>query len=158
MGQISQALGLGSQFEFGGKTYTIAPWGYEIQGLFERYLEAEAVKAARRMAQYLSDEEKRQLLADVNRDIASGVYTFGSDLVSKAIFGSLQHFEQLLYLCLRPNHPDVTPAVVKEIVLAQMEDVWQKMMEANTDPTRTPARPATPPADPSPSAPTTPAA
>ena len=147
MGQIARALGLGSKFEHRGHTYTVAPWTYEVQGEMELYLEAEAVKALRRLrtAGVLSEEEFQTQLKETRRDIVNGEYTFGSESVARALT-SLKHLKHLLFLQLRPNHPEMTPALASEIVDDAFEKAMEAVNQANADPTTPPGSQAPPPA------------
>lgn len=137
MGAIAKALGEGSEFEFEGKVYKFAPWTYGIQSSFETYLEEQAVRAAKRMAAYLHPQEAKEVMAQVQRDITAGKYTFGSEVVSEAIF-SIPHFKRLIYLMLRPSHPEVSLELVDRMVEAHLEEVMAKVAEANADPTNLP--------------------
>jgi len=140
MGTTADALGLGPQFEFEGTTYTLAPWTYAVQAKFERYLEDQAVQAVKRMS--LPEDERRDLIKEVYRDIAAGSYSFGSELVAQAL-RSLKHLKHLFFLALQVNHPGVTKDLVEKMFEQQLEELLQKMTQANADPTTGPA-PSTP--------------
>lgn len=150
MGQIAQALGQGPTLQYDGQTYTLAPWSYDIQARFERYLEAEATLAARRMAEHLPLEEAKQLLKDVHRDVTAGLYTFGTETVAEAL-KSLRHLQYLLWLTLLPNHPEVKLDTARKMMDEQLEQVMQAMSDANADPTK--AKTATPESVPTPPSP-----
>ncbi len=134
MGQVSKALGAGSEFEFQGHTYIISPWSYAIQASYERYLEAEAVRALQRLRPHLSDEDYKAQLTDIRRDIVNGEYTFGSEAVAKTMT-VLTHLKQLLFLMLQVNHPDIKKDLVDQMVQEELDKVMQSMAEANSDPT-----------------------
>ncbi len=136
MGQISQSLGVGPEFEYDGKTYRLSPWTYRIQGEFERYLEDFAMRTVRRMKPYTTDPEYRELLASVHRDVASGFYNFGGKAASEAM-GTLSHLQYLVLLCLKPGYPEVTPELVQKMFETKLEELMQKIGEANNDPNRT---------------------
>lgn len=140
MGQIAKALGLGSEFEFQGQTYRLSPWSFKIQSEFELYLEGQAVKAVHRMRPHLSDEEYREQLDSVRRDIVRGEYTFGSESVAKA-YTATPHMKYLLFLMLRDNHPDIKKDLVDQIVEERFEEAIAAMALANADPTTSPAAP-----------------
>ena len=133
MGKVAAALGQGSTLEHGGKTYTLSPWTYKIQGEFERYLEDHLFQVYKRMSPYMTAEERKEELAKIRKEVTSGEYTFGSDLVARAL-SSLPHLTHLLYLMLRVNHPEVDKDLAAKIVDGQLEDVMAKMAEANADP------------------------
>lgn len=133
MAEISKSLGLGSVFEHEGKTYTCSPWTFRIQGEFERYLEDNAIQKVKLMKPNLTEEEYKSLVASVHKDIASGQYSFGSETVSKAI-STLVHFRVLFFLCLRVNHPEVNMQFVDELLKNRLEEMMEKVSEANHDP------------------------
>lgn len=133
MAEISKSLGLGSVFEHDGKTYTCSPWTFKIQGEFERYLEDNAIQKAKLMKPNLSETEYKNLLAGVHKDIASGQYSFGSETVSKAL-STLVHFRVLFFLCLRVNHPEITMQFVDDLLKTRLEEMMEKVTEANLDP------------------------
>jgi len=133
MAEISKALGLGSTFEHQGKSYTCSPWTYKIQGEFERYLEEYAVKAAKRMRQYLTQQEYGDLIAQTQKDIAEGYYAFGNGPCMRAM-QTLTHFKKILHLCLSVNHPEIEMETVDELVQNRLEEMMEKVGEANQDP------------------------
>lgn len=133
MGQVSAALAQGSNITFEGKEYVLSPWTYNIQAEFERYLEDYVIQVYKRLAPVMTPDERREELKRIRQEIASGEYTFGSELVAKALT-SLPHLKHLLFLMLRAKQPDVTPDLVGRMVDAQHEEVMAKMAEANVDP------------------------
>jgi hypothetical protein len=133
MAEISKALGLGSSFDFNGKTYNCSPWTYKIQGEFERYLEDHAMRTARKMRQYLTDQEYTDLIARTHKDIAEGYYAFGSEPCMRAM-QTLTHFKKILQLCLQPKHPDIEMNTIEELVQNRLEEMMSKVGEANADP------------------------
>lgn len=133
MAEIARSLGLGSSFEHGGKSYTCAPWTFKIQGEFEKYLEEFAIQKVRQIKPSLTDDEYRNLVTSVHKDIASGQYSFGGELVSKSL-GTLVHFRVLFFLCLRVNHPEVNMTFVDELLKTRLEEMMEKVSEANSDP------------------------
>ena len=133
MAEISKALGLGSSFEHDGKTYTCAPWTYKIQGEFERYLEDYSVRAAKRMRQYLTQTEYAELIAQTQKDLAEGYYAFGAGPCMRAM-QTLTHFKKILHICLSVNHPGIETEVVDELVQNRLEEMMEKVGEANQDP------------------------
>lgn len=149
MGMVSAALGSPVDLVYDGKTYKLSPWSYDIQSSYERYLEGEAVAALKRLRPYLTEDEYREQLSETRRDVGAGLYTFGSDIVAKAIWAK-PHFKHLVWLCLQKNHPEATKDLVSKMVDDQLDEVFAKMNEANADPsvppttTPTPAGPAVP--------------
>ena len=133
MAEISKALGLGSTFDFNGKTYTCSPWTYRIQGEFERYLEDHAMKTVNKMRQYLTESEYGELVTKTHKDIAEGYYAFGSEPCMRAM-QTLTHFKKVLHICLLPKHPDIDMNTVDELVQNRLEEMMAKVGEANSDP------------------------
>ena len=135
MGTVSSALGLGSQLEFRGKTYTLKPWTFKIQGLYEVFLQEESLRTCRKMRPFCTEEEYRELLIATRRDIDTGYYSFGQPAVEKSL-SSLPHLNHLIYLMLKDNHPEVTADLVREMLEEKLTEVMDKMNEANADPNR----------------------
>ncbi len=135
MGQISKALGIGSQFTYKGETYYLSPWTYKIQGEFEEYLAEHAMRCVRKLAKVLPEAEYQAILKSTIRDIASGVYTFGSEEVQDCL-RSTQHLIHLTWLQLLPKHPKVTKELVTEMYQEEMEALLSKVSESNADPTQ----------------------
>jgi hypothetical protein len=133
MAEISKALGLGSTFDFNGKSYTCSPWTYRIQGEFEQYLESHAMKTVKKMRQYLTESEYGELVAKTHKDIAEGYYAFGSEPCMRAM-QTLTHFKKVLHICLLPKHPDIDMNTVDELVQNRLEEMMAKVGEANSDP------------------------
>ena len=133
MAEISKALGLGSSFDHKGKTYTCSPWTYQIQGEFEKYLEEVSIKTAKRMRVYLTQVEYQELIAQTQKDIAEGYYAFGSPPCMRAM-QTLTHFKKILHICLLPNHPDIEIDTIDDLVQTRLEEMMNKVGEANTDP------------------------
>lgn len=129
MGQINRALGGGSQLEHNGEVYTLSPWSYDIQSRYERYLESEAMKVVKRME--LDPEEKRDLIRQVQKDIATGLYSFGNELVQESM-KCVRHLTHLLWLMLLPNHPNATLSLAQEVVNTQLGELMEKVAEANS--------------------------
>ena len=139
MGDISRALGLGSTLDHNGKTYTLSPWTYKLQGEFERYIQAAALKdlkdllAAGALTPAEYDSDRREL-----RDkILSGELSFGGEYIAKSI-SQLRHFRKLVLLMLLPTHPEVNEEFVQEIISARLEELYDKVAETNQDPTTAP--------------------
>lgn len=144
MGQVSAALAQGSNITFEGREFILAPWTYNIQAEFERYLEDYVIQVYKRLAPVMTPDERREELKKIRQEIAAGEYTFGSDMVAKALT-SMPHLKHLLYLMLRVKQPDVTPDLVGRLVDAQQEEVMAKMAEANADPSQTTTETSLPP-------------
>jgi hypothetical protein len=136
MGQLADALGIGASISYNGKTYQIAPWTFEIQGKYERYLEEQAILAVRRNKHMLPEDEYGSALKGVMQDIAAGEYSFGSDLLARSL-KKLPHITYLIYLCLEVNHPDISLKLVQDMVKEKIEEFIEKMDLLNNDPNST---------------------
>jgi hypothetical protein len=133
MSVTSAVLGSGTEFEFEGRKYILSPWTFAIMAAFERHLEDEAFQAIHRLSKYLTPAEKAEQLATLARDVAAGKYTFGSPLVAEALEAK-KHFSYLVYLMLRPNHPDISEEAAYRMVNGDPEQLYAKAAEANADP------------------------
>ena len=133
MGQISKALGMGSQFEWKGSTYKMSPWTYRVLGEFEVYFQEQALLNTKKFRPMLTDEEYRDLVHRTKKDVDAGVYTFGGEEVGRAL-QSTKYLKYLAWLSLRPNHPDITLEWVEEVFGEDPELLLGKMNEANADP------------------------
>ena len=74
-----------------------------------------------------------------------GVYSFGTEQTAQAL-KSLPHLQHLLWLMLQRDYPEVSPALVQEMVNDSLDQVLEAMNAANADPfgtaTSTPAKAA----------------
>jgi hypothetical protein len=73
---LSELLNAPTEITMDGVVYKLRQPTLLEQATFERWLEQRAREAAARSVD-LPDEDRRQLLRDVNADIAAGVYSFG---------------------------------------------------------------------------------
>lgn len=133
MGQHSKSLGQGADLVIDDKTYKIAPWTYEIQGLFEKYLQEKAVQSVRDMKGVLPPDEYKQVLRETVRDITAGAYSFGSETVATAL-SSPDHLCHLVYLCMRAGGTQVKKEEVRDLVDSDPDLILEKLNEANADP------------------------
>lgn len=142
MGDINRALGGGSEFEYKDKKYKLSPWDYRTQASYERYLEGEAFKALKRLKPLLSADDYKEQLNMYQKDVAIGVYTFGSEYVVKS-WQFLPNFKHLVFLMLQKNHPELTGDDVSKMIDEMYEDIVVKVTEANADPTASEGNPET---------------
>ncbi len=153
MGVTSQLLAQGSTFSYKDKEYTVSPNTLQVQGLFEQYLEDQAMEKYRRLAKKMSEAEAEASLKSVIRDAAVGHYTFGSPAVGDAL-QSPRHLKYLFFLCLKKNHPEVSRELVEEMAVSHYSQMVQAINRANADPDSTEASAdGDPPTPPSPSPP-----
>lgn len=130
MGAVAQALAQPVPFEFEGKSYQVSPWTFEIQGLFERYLEREAIAACDRNARYLSPEMHQRVLQGVLQDIGSQQYTWGTERVGKAL-DSAKNVKYIFWLCLKKFDQSVTQDLVERMSKEHYIDMVRSMNLAN---------------------------
>jgi len=135
MGIVAASLGIGVEFQYKDKTYRLSPWTYELQGVYERYLEREVTDAAKRMCEQLDRDEGRQLLKDVAKDIGQGMYTFGGDEVQRSL-ESPKHITKLLHIMLQQDDPSIKYELVREMVTTSLPEIMEKIASANVDPTK----------------------
>ena len=135
MGIVAASLGIGVEFQYKDKTYRLCPWTYELQGIYERYLEREVTDAAKRMCEQLDRDEGRQLLKDVAKDIGQGLYTFGGDEVQRSL-ESPKHITKLLHIMLQQDDPSIRYDLVRELVTTSLPEIMEKIASANVDPTK----------------------
>ena len=135
MGIVAASLGIGVEFQYKDKTYRLCPWTYELQGIYERYLEREVTDAAKRMCEQLDRDDGRQLLKDVAKDIGQGLYTFGGDEVQRSL-ESPKHITKLLHIMLQQDDPSIRYDLVREMVTTSLPEIMEKIASANVDPTK----------------------
>ena len=143
MGDTSRALGIGSSLVFNGKTYQVAPLTIDGRAYFETWLERRALAAVNRV-NYDDEAEKSSDKAAVYRDIASGVYSFGSSAFVKAA-KSLPGQKQLLYLMMEAGNPgngDVDEHLVDKIFEEALEEAMEAMGAAEAEDPNSKAPPA----------------
>ena len=135
MGIVAASLGIGVEFQYKDKTYRLCPWTYELQGIYERYLEREVTDAAKRMCEQLDRDDGRQLLKDVAKDIGQGLYTFGGDEVQRSL-ESPKHITKLLHIMLQQDDPSIRYDLVRDMVTTSLPEIMEKIASANVDPTK----------------------
>jgi hypothetical protein len=118
-----------------GKTLLVSPWKLRICAAFERYLEKYAYDGYYRAADKLSPADAEKLLAGIMRDVAAGQYSFGSELVGKAL-ESPTHVRYMFFLCVKDNHPEAAWEQIEEIARANYGAIVRAMNLANLDPNR----------------------
>ncbi len=137
MGSTAIGLGLPSEHQYKGKTYKISPINYEMQAIFETWVQKRAWDAIDRSP--VTHEVKREMRTDLVSAIAGGEYDFGSQVMADAS-ASIDGRSQLLYLMMKPNHandPEVTPQFCQQICEEELEQIIMKMNEVTFDPNLT---------------------
>lgn len=80
VGSILNPSGEGSlTIEFNGKKYTAGLITQKVKAEFEKRLEKKALDSVFSMKDRLEPVEFREAVSSVTRDIASGIYSFGSE-------------------------------------------------------------------------------
>jgi hypothetical protein len=80
VGSILNSSGEGSlTIEFNGKKYTAGLITQKVKAEFEKRLEKKALDSVFSMKDRLEPVEFREAVSSVTRDIASGIYSFGSE-------------------------------------------------------------------------------
>ncbi len=130
MGTVAQLTAQPVPFTYKDVEYKLNPWTFEIQGLFERYLEKHIIDSFMRTSHILLAEYIDKTLAAIYRDIGAGVYTFGTETIGKALQAP-PHMKYMFWLCLKKNHKEVTLELVYE--MAKDSAVWERMVEAMTE-------------------------
>jgi hypothetical protein len=80
VGNLLNSSGEGSlTIEYNGKKYTAGLITQKVKSAFENGMEKKALDSVFSMKDRLEPVEFREAISSVTRDIASGVYSFGSD-------------------------------------------------------------------------------
>lgn len=111
MGDVAKAAGVGHSIKFRGQSYELKPETPEMVGRFEVWLEGQAWAAAKRAAKHLKPAEHAQLLRDTGRDIAAGVYSYGSEPYASAM-RTMAGFRERLWLAIQAGDPSVDEALI----------------------------------------------
>lgn len=130
-----KVLGMGSEIEFEGKTWRMAPFTYEIQALFSAWLKKRAVMGVKEQRSYLTDEEYAAKMDKVDQNIAGGVYGFGGEVCVKAS-QSMDGLKELLYITLHKTHPEVDRDFVERLFNDKLmnAEAMRAIQRANSDP------------------------
>jgi hypothetical protein len=113
MSQTAALLGLPVPFEYRGKTYQVAPFDFEAEGLFALELERRARRVIERHARELGVEQAA-LYADWRDACAAGRYDYPGPVAWEFLFTPDGRRLQA-YLQLRRLNHRVTPELVAEI-------------------------------------------
>jgi hypothetical protein len=126
MSQSAEALGLPLVFQFGGKSYQLAPIDHlEVIALYETYLEEQAWRALQRARKFLNAQEYEEQEDGLRRDLVTGVFSYSSKhwLQSLKNLANLKHLAWLMasYYDRDLRREDVEPwfrdaAKMKELV------------------------------------------
>jgi hypothetical protein len=117
VGDVAKAAGVGHSIKFRGKAYELKPETPEMIGRVEVWLEGQAWASAKRAARFLKPAEHAALLRDTGRDIAAGVYSYGSQYYATAT-RTMAGFRERLLLAIRAGDPSAD----EELVAAMTDD------------------------------------
>ena len=133
MASLSQSLALGSEYVQGSKTYKLAPCTFEIQALFETYLERQDLEAYNRLKGRLDRDDREIMLAAIQHKAAMRTWTFGGRGAREAL-DQRPHLEYMLFLMISKNHPEVSLSDVREMFEKDAEGIMRAANRANADP------------------------
>lgn len=126
MGEINRALGnAGSPIllPIGDKVWKLSPLTLKRQGALEELVEGEVVAAAHKNKGRYEREDFRNLLADINEQIASKEYSFHGPkcqrILTRTFWGQKVFFRALL----EPNHPDITDEQIENLLLQHFDEL-----------------------------------
>lgn len=126
-------LGGGTTLRHNGKTYTISPLTFELQGEFSDFLEQRAWETLERQKPRLSDEEYYKRWDRLDEKITAGVYAFGGPVCQDAV-RTLVGAKELLRLSLKVKHPEVDHEFVDNIFEEKAREANAAIARANPDP------------------------
>lgn len=143
MGDISKVLGKPVPFVFRNKTYDLSPLTYALQAKFEYWLEQRATQALERRKPDLKPAEYEYKYLGLIGDMASGMYSFGSENCLKAA-KSIPGLKELFFISLSARHSDITRAFVDEIFDEKIKEAMAAVNGVNGDPLVKPLENSTP--------------
>jgi len=144
MGAVAKGLAAPVEFEFEGSTWKLSPWTYAVQEAYETHLEGIVFKKLKRQRLNLTATEYDDMLRAATRDIATGVYTFGTELVAESL-RSLSNMKMMVLIMLKQGHPTLGMEFVDRVFDDEVtfKEIMARMNAANSDPNgQTPAPPA----------------
>lgn len=125
--QQSATLGVPLEFEFefqGRKTWKITnPITFDIEGMFAVWVYSQAIDRIERLralgqaspGQGMTEEQYQRAFDRLTDNAAALKFEWGSEIVSKAAVESWAGIKHLLYLRLKKQHQEATPALVDAI-------------------------------------------
>lgn len=133
MGVTSAMVAEPITYTFEGKEYKLSPWTVEVMAAFERYLEKKAFETYEKIASKMPASIAEKALAQLMQDITTGVYTFGTSTVGKAL-ETPEYVRYIFFLCLKKNHPEVDMDLVRKMADVDYNGMIQIMNMVNADP------------------------
>lgn len=136
MATLADLLGVPTEFAAAdGKKYALKELTLHGQAKFSRWLEQRAIEAAGRAQQHLPDDAGDRALRHVMRDIAAGVYEWGSEASLHAL-GQPAGIQKAIALSLAENAPpgsaedwEAVAAMLAECRLKEVVAVLAKAKE-----------------------------
>jgi hypothetical protein len=104
-----------------------------MTGLFTVWLEQRAWDAVERMKGTCSEDTYKARLNAVAELITAGKFGEGSDCMLAAA-ASYDGMKYGTFLQLRACDPEITERLVQEMFAEKGDEVWKKVVEANSDP------------------------
>jgi hypothetical protein len=139
MAEFSRALDQGSTLEFEGKTYRLAPLTFLSFAAFEQWMIRRAWRAAEQSAKWLPVHLAEARLDAVTRDVAAGVFSWGSRLCGEAS-QTAPGQKYLLFLMLAGDPAnEATEELADRIMEEKYREAAAKIAEAHHDPFSSPA-------------------
>lgn len=141
MATVMDALGVGPELTFEGKVYRLKPMTLIHAARFAAWLERQAWEGVERARAWVPAKTHEEALARVSRDVAAGVYDFGSEDYARAA-ASMSGLKYLTLLSLQENHPEVDDELVDRIFAEKMARIMAVQTQVNgTAPTESNAVP-----------------
>ena len=130
MASIMDALGVGPELTFEGKVYRLKPMTLIHAAQFAAWLERQAWEGVERAKAWLPPKTHEEALARVSRDVAAGVYDFGSEDYARAA-ASLSGLKYLTLLSLKENHPEADEELVDRIFAEKLQRIMAMQPQVN---------------------------
>ena len=132
--RLGQHLGVGVPVESGGKSWIVGPITLDEFAEFNEFLLRKRLEDA---ANFCADRPEcrdvmmREAMREVKelKEQASREEDFGGMITA---FQDISNLRELLYICIKKNHPEVTREEASKVVtLVNMSDVLVSVMEAS---------------------------
>ena len=132
MASIMDALGLGPELTFEGKVYRLKPITLIHAARFSAWLERRAWEGVERSQAWVNPKTYEANVKIVSRDIATGVYDFGSEDYARAA-ESMAGMKFLTMLSLQESHPEVDEEFVDRLFAEKMQRIIALRNKAEAD-------------------------
>jgi hypothetical protein len=114
MSEMATVLGMPQVVHFENMDYKVHPRTFEIEALFELWLEKQALRAIERHAVHMGPVWREEQMTAWRRDCASRVYSFGAPETVSAPFNPPGE-KYLAYLMLVKHNTNVTEELVERM-------------------------------------------